>query len=199
MKPSSLFAAALAMAAGGAFVPPAAAETEDLARIRAATEKYRDVAAALADGFIRDPADHCVTAAGEGLPAELGAMGVHYIHPGRLGVTATAPRVDGTGTHTDFAAPAILIYEPQADGSMELVAVENLVWLAAWEAGGRAGPPAFRGRPWDRMVDDPATPADEAHGFMPHYDQHIWLYRANPAGELEPFNPAVTCEHHAMR
>lgn len=198
MKPSILFAA-LVMTAGGAAVPPAAAETEDLALIRAATEKYRDINIALADGFIRDPADHCVTAAGEGLPASLGAMGVHYIHPGRLGITAAAPRVDGTGTSTDFAAPAILIYEPQADGSMELVAVENLVWLAAWEAGGRTAPPVFRGRPWDRMVDDPATAADEAHGFMPHYDQHIWLYRANPAVELEPFNSAVTCEHHAAR
>ncbi|MGP1674052.1 MAG: hypothetical protein ACTS8Z_02415, partial [Candidatus Limnocylindrales bacterium] len=36
----------------------------------------------------------------------------------------------------DFGNPAILIYEPQADGGMELVAVENLVFVAAWEAAG---------------------------------------------------------------
>jgi len=41
-----------------------------------------------------------------------------------LGITAPPnPRVDGSGTHTDFLRPAILIYEPQSDGSLELVAV----------------------------------------------------------------------------
>ena len=46
------------------------------------------------------------------------------------------------------------------------------------------------------MADDPGTPGDEAHGFAPHYDQHVWLFRENPMGELMPFNPNVTCEHH---
>jgi hypothetical protein len=32
---------------------------------------------------------------------------------------------------------------------------------------------------------------------MPHYDQHVWLWRDNPAGELEPFNANVTCPDHA--
>ena len=45
------------------------------------------------------------------------------------------------------------------------------------------------------MADDPSTPGDEAHGFMPHYDQHVWLFRENPMGVLMPFNPNVTCEH----
>jgi hypothetical protein len=46
------------------------------------------------------------------------------------------------------------------------------------------------------MMDDASTAGDEAHGFMPHYDQHVWLFRENPSGNLMPFNPAVTCEHH---
>jgi len=55
-------------------------------------------------------------------------MGVHYLRPDLLGVTAPpSPRVNGVGTHTDFRTPSILIYEPQADGSLELVAVENRV------------------------------------------------------------------------
>jgi hypothetical protein len=37
------------------------------------------------------------------------------------------------------------------------VAIENLVFIEAWEAAGNAAPPTFRGAPYDRMVDDPAT------------------------------------------
>ncbi|MBB3190608.1 hypothetical protein [Halomonas cerina] len=51
------------------------------------------------------------------------------------------------------------------------------------------------GRTWDYMVDDPTTPTEEAHHFETHYDQHLWL-RDNPNGNLEPFNPTVTCQHH---
>ena len=107
-----------------------------------------------------------------------------------------SPRVDGTGTYTDFNAPAILIYEPQADGSMQLVAVENLVFKASWAAAGNTSPPTFHGVAYDDMQDDPATAADEAHGFEPHYDRHVWIYRENPNGVFAPFNPTVSCQHH---
>ena len=166
----------------------------DLDEMRANTEKYKDIDVALADGYIT-PDNHCVSAEGEGLPPELGAMGIHYIHPAMLKITGTEPRVDGMSTYTDWEQPSILIYEPQADGSMELVAVENLVFEAAWESAGMGDAPVLNGRIWDHMADDPSTPGDEAHGFMPHYDQHVWLFRDNPMGVLMPFNPNVTCEH----
>jgi hypothetical protein len=172
-------------------------EASEVAAVRAAAEKYQDVKVALADGYIADPENHCVTAELSGFPAEDGAMGIHYFNPELLKVTATAPRVNGESTYTDWSKPAILIYEPQADGSLELVSVENLVFLKSWEAAGNADPPQFAGRVWDYMADDPATPGDEAHGFAPHYDQHVWAFRENPKGNLEPFNAAVTCEHHA--
>ncbi|MDW7745057.1 hypothetical protein [Halomonas sp.] len=119
-------------------------------------------------------------------------MGIHYLRPDLLGLTVTAPRVDGTGTHTDFMNPAILLYEPQANGSLVLVGVENLVFRKAWEAAGHGAPPTLAGRSWDYMVDDPDTPTEEAHHFEPHYDQHVW-FRDNANGNLEPFNPAVAC------
>ena len=50
-------------------------------------------------------------------------------------------------------------------------------------------------KPFDRMEDDPATPADEAHMFEPHYDLHVWLYRDNPNGLFAQFNPKVSCAH----
>jgi hypothetical protein len=178
-------------------MPAAAGEPEDtLAAIRAGSERFRDVDVALAEGYIRDPANHCFGAEMMGMPPEWGVMGIHYFRPDLLGVTATEPRVDGNGLHLDFENPSILIYEPQADGSLELVAVENLVFIEAWEAAGNGGPPTLLGRTWDTMADDPATEVDEAHGFAPHYDQHVWVFRDNPSGVLEPFNPAATCEHH---
>ena len=169
---------------------------EDISAIQDATARFADVNVALAEGYIPDPSGHCVDAAAEGLPAEWGGMGIHYIRPDLLGITAAEPRVDGNGLNTDFETPSILLYEPQADGSLVLVGVENLVFEAGWTAAGNTEPPSFEGRTWDHMSDDPATPGDEAHGFMPHYDQHIW-FRENPAGNLMPFNPNVTCEHHA--
>lgn len=177
------------------FFPIALSAAEvDLDELRNVVAKYKDVKVALADGYIT-PDNHCVSAGAEGLPPELGAMGIHYIHPGQLQVTATEPRVDGKGTHTDWMKPSILIYEPQADGTLELVAVENLVFEAAWTASGNTEELVLNGRAWDQMADDPATTGDEAHGFTPHFDQHVWLFRENPAGTLMPFNPAVTCDH----
>lgn len=167
-----------------------------LEAVRAATEKYLDVQVALAEGYIPDPMNLCVTSAMEGQPAQLGAMGIHYFRPDLVGITATTPRVDGTGTHTDFLTPAVLIYEPAADGSLELVAVENLVFQKAWKEAGNTAPPAFHGQEYYGMVDNPVTEVDEAHGFEPHYELHFWLYRENPAGPFMPFNTRATCVNH---
>lgn len=173
-------------------------ETAEIARLAAMAEKYEDVNVALAEGYVPDPSGMCIDAAAEGQDPELGGMGIHYFRPDLLGLTATEPRVDGTGTHTDFDEPGILIYEPQPDGSLELVATENLVWVEAWEAAGNTAPPSFLGQEYVHMIDDPATEADEAHGFEPHYELHAWIVRENPGGTFTPFNPAVTCEHHTM-
>lgn len=164
--------------------------------VKKATERFQDVNVALAEGYVPDPNNHCVTAAAEGLPPELGGMGIHYLHPGLLALTATEPRVDGTGTHTDFQKPAILMYEPQADGSLMLVGVENLVFKKAWETNGNTEPPVFAGRKWDLMEDDPNTEADEAHGFAPHYDQHVYFRGEDLTAAVQPFHASVTCEHH---
>ena len=168
----------------------------DLATVRAATERFRDVNVALAEGYIRDPMNVCDTAPMMGRPAALGAMGVHYFRPDLLGISAPPnPRVSGSGTHTDFNKPAILIYEPQADGSLALVAVENLVFIKAWEAAGNKELPTYQGQSFNKMADDSATAVDEAHMFEPHYDLHVWLYRDNTNGMFAQFNPNVSCAH----
>ena len=194
---AALFGVVATASAAPAAHSAAGAGEPSLEEVRALTERFQDVNVALAEGYIRDPMNLCDTAEMLGRPATLGAMGVHYFRPDLLGITAPPnPRVDGNGTHTDFRRPAILIYEPQADGSLQLVAVENLVFISSWQAAGNAGPPTFQGVAYDRMVDDPATESDEAHMFAPHYDRHVWIYRPNPNGVYAMFNPAVDCRHH---
>jgi hypothetical protein len=187
----------LALCAVPAAAPAQVNAQADIAAMRAATARFRDVRVALAEGYVADPGNGCHDSAGMGGDPALGGMGIHYFRPAQLGITAPPnPRVSGTGTHTDWSNPSILIYEPQADGSLELVAVENLVFQAGWTAAGHRAPPTISGRPWDRMQDDPATPVDEAHGFEPHFDQHVWIWRDNPRGMFEQFNPNVSCRHH---
>jgi hypothetical protein len=192
---TGILAAGQAAGPGG---PSSPAKGEpSLDEVRRATERFRDVKAALGEGYIRDPFDLCETAEMMGRPATLGAMGIHYFRPDLLGVTAPpSPRVNGNGTHIDFRRPSILIYEPQPGGALELVAVENLVFAESWRAAGHASPPTFHGVAYDSMIDDPATAVDEAHMFAPHFDRHVWIYRENANGVFAQFNPAVTCAHH---
>lgn len=168
-----------------------------LEEIRAATEKYQDPEIALADGYLRDPMNLCANAGDDDLPPQLGAMGVHFFRPDLLGITATEPRVNGNGTHTDFLQPSVLVYYPDQTGALKLGAVENLVWEEAWKAAGNESPPEFHGYQYWHRIDNPLTTyADEAHLFEPHYELHVWLYEENPAGVFAQFNPHVSCDHH---
>ena len=192
---TAVLAAVISISAPASLVP---IKEPSLAEVRQSTERFQDVKIALAEGYVRDPMNLCDQADMMGRPASLGAMGIHFFRPDLLGITAPPnPRVDGTGTHTDFRKPAILIYEPQADGSLKLVAVENLVFQKAWHEAGNKRLPSFHGVDYDTMQDDPATKIDEAHMFEPHYDRHVWLYRPNPNGVFAQFNPKVSCQAHA--
>ncbi|HET9639224.1 MAG TPA: hypothetical protein VFP12_08465 [Allosphingosinicella sp.] len=186
----TIIAAALAAAA------PAPGEPT-LDEVRAATARFQNFEVALAEGYVRDPTDMCDVASMMGRPAALGGMGIHFFRPDLLGISAPPnPRVAGNGTHMDFRKPAILIYEPREDGSLELVAVENLVFKKAWHEAGNKGLPTFHGVEYDSMSDDKATSIDEAHNFEPHYDRHVWLYRRNANGMFAQYNPTVTCRFH---
>ena len=197
----SIVVCVIGMAMGLAMpVSPALAGAPDVAaeieKVRMANQRFTDVKVALAEGYVPAPPGNCVSAADEGLPPEWGGMGIHYVNPAMLKLAAGGGRVDGGSTHTDFMKPAILLYEPRADGSLVLVGVENLVFLNAWHAAGNSAPPMFAGRVWDTMADNSGTPGDEAHGFEPHHDQHVYFATmANPADQLNPFSPSVTCEH----
>ncbi|REJ05258.1 hypothetical protein DY023_10395 [Microbacterium bovistercoris] len=108
-------------------------------------------------------------------PEGMGAMGEHYVEPGDVG--------DGM---IDALHPEALIYEPQDDGSRELVGVEYLVFQEAWNTEHNQVPMLF-GQKF--MAFDETNP----YGLPPFYALHAWLWRANPHGVFAMHNPAVTC------
>ena len=148
-------------------------------------EPYKNVSYARSHGYVQGSA--C-----EAHPT-LGTMGFHYVSPQLLGFTAPVNgRVNGTGTYTGVNPPPILLYIPDGQGGLRLAGIVLLVFAAAWDAT-NSHPPKYRGREFNYMADNPSTPADEAHGFMPHYDLHIWLFDHNPSGLYAQWNPALSC------
>ncbi len=99
----------------------------------------------------------------------LGAMGIHYLKP------ALAMDLD-----LDPLAPELLLYVPSGTG-LRLVAVEYFVADV-----GQPHPSLF-GRAFDGPM--PGHTPD-----MPvHYDLHVWLWQANPAGIFAQWNPSLHC------
>lgn len=183
VPPFAVFLLASCMGADGATPEPT------LDEVLAATEKYRDVEVALADGYVRDWLDACETPYHMGITESLGTMGIHFLRLDLLGIDDQGTRLDVTRTHTDFREPAALVYEPQADGGLELVALENLVSAEAWEAAGNRGAPEFAGVPYEFRPTDPSMMT------AAQYDRHVWI-RENPNGVFAQYNPNVSCEHH---
>jgi hypothetical protein len=146
---------------------------KQLALAKAATAKYRNVQRAEADGY-RAPAGPdgkpvCVAS-----PA--GGMGIHY---------ENAALMANNALHVQ--RPEMLVYAPQADGSLKLVALEYFkADNDQSEATREDLPRAFR-----RAFDGPHE--GHAPGMPVHYDLHVWLYQANRSGTFVAFNPAVSC------
>lgn len=133
------------------------------AAIRQATAHYQRLEVALADGYAR--ASECVP-----------GMGFHYLSAGLL---------DGA---VDPTRPELLVYEPQRNGRLRLVAVEFMVPAAAWDPF-NSGPPMLG----SREFDDHRPPGSGGPPF-PHYQLHAWVWKDNPAGIYTPFNPNSSCE-----
>jgi hypothetical protein len=94
----------------------------------------------------------------------VGGMGLHYLNAGLLDATVEA------------AAPEALVYEMRDNGKLKLVGLEYLV-------------------PEDLV--DPDNPPElfghqfHPHGVLPFWILHVWIWRPNPSGMFNDFNPAV--------
>lgn len=180
-----LAAASIVVAPAATAEVPRTQPDQALQQLARQLAPFQSVAYARSQGYIQ--ASGC-----ESHPT-LGTMGHHYVNPRLLGLTAPVNgRINGTGTYTGVEPPAILLYVPDGQGGLTLVGIEMLVFAAAWDAANNH-PPMYRGRTYNYMVDNPNTARDEAHGFMPHYDLHIWLFENNPSGLYSQWNPALSC------
>ena len=147
----------------------------ELEKVRAALEKYRDPVVAVHDGYFSTLG--CIefprAAASGHVPYPPGGMGIHFLNPALIGPVPDPQR------------PQILIYEPAGD-RLRLVAAEWFVPLAT----GIKERPSIFGQPLD-------GPMEGHHPLLPtglhHYDLHVWLFKANPAGLFSPTNPSVQC------
>ena len=76
--------------------------------------------------------------------------------------------------------------EPLANGRQRLVALEYVVFQADWDPH-HASPPELFGEEFELV------PAGNRYGLPPFYELHAWLWKHNPAGMFEDWNPRVSC------
>lgn len=121
--------------------------------LKSSTRDFRNVEEALAAGYVE--ASPCIEVPG------VGAMGFHY---------ANFPLIDGV---TDPTMPEVLVYMPDKDGELELLAVEFISTAAT--------APVIGGVQF------------EPGPFPDVFSLHAWVWEDNPAGTFVGFNPAVSC------
>jgi hypothetical protein len=80
----------------------------------------------------------------------------------------------------DALNPEVVLYAPDKNGKMKLVAVEYIVVNTGQTA------PTFDGQAFDVGGAPPL-------GSTPHWTLHVWLGETNPSGLFAPFNPNVDC------
>jgi hypothetical protein len=103
----------------------------------------------------------------------LGAMGYHYGNPRLINDSTIA-----------LLEPELLMYEPGPSGHMQLVGMEYIVPIDDWQGDSA---PTLLGQTF------------HPHSELPIYKLHIWLWRDNPRGIFEDWNPKVSCKHASQK
>lgn len=137
--------------------------------VRAATARFYDVRAADAEGYKLQFG--CVSG------SDSGAMGLHYVNSTLV----------NSGV-IDAAHPQIIIYEPNADGSLRLIGADFLVIADAWNAS-HSGPPELMGQLF-HLFDAP-----NRFGLPAFYTLHVWAWKQNPNGAFVNWHPNVSCQN----
>jgi hypothetical protein len=131
--------------------------------VREANARFADVAVATKEGYAPIPCTSGI---------EGGAMGIHYVNGDLINDEAI-----------DIARPEAVMYEPQPDGSLELIAVEYITPKGPAELGGHLF--SF-------------TNAPNRYGLPAFYELHVWAWRQNPTGAFADMNPDVSCDAAPM-
>ena len=135
----------------------------DLATLRRVTAPFHEFAAAKNAGWVAKITGCMTDLAGAG------GMGFHY---GNTTLIDGSVRVD---------EPELLLYEPEQNGRLRLVAVEYIVPYAFHSRD--ADPPVLFGEQFQR------NDAFQLWGL------HAWVWKANPSGMFANWNPAVNCDN----
>jgi len=102
-------------------------------------------------------------------PGGAGGMGFHYGNVGLINGTASVDK------------PQLLLYEPEQNGRLRLVAVEYIIPYSFVPRS--ADPPVLFNQKF-AQVD-----AFQLWGL------HAWVWKENPSGIFAPWNPTVNCAH----
>jgi hypothetical protein len=135
--------------------------------VRAATERFQDVHVAQAEGYALQFG--CVTGPDEG------AMGLHFVN----GALVNSGVIDAT-------RPQIVIYEPTANGDLQLIGADYLVLADTWNKT-HSGPPELMGQLF-HLFDSP-----NRFGLPAFYTLHVWAWKENPKGAFVNWHPDVSC------
>ena len=141
--------------------------------VREATERFRDVSAAEADGYAL--MFGCVSG------PDWGAMGLHFVNGSLIGDDVLDP-----------TRPEIAIYEPTSDGRLRLIGADFLVFADVWHAKHTATPQIM-----GQLMHLFESP--NRFGLPPFYTLHVWAWKDNPAGTFSNWHSTVSCDAFAQR
>ena len=135
----------------------------ELATLRRVTAPFHDFANATAAGW-STKITSCMTD-----PGGAGGMGFHY---------GNTDLIDGTAT---VDKPQLLLYEPEKNGRLRLVAVEYIIPYAFH--GREEAPPVLFGRQFKQ------------NDVFQLWGLHAWVWKHNPSGMFADWNPKVNCDN----
>ncbi len=138
--------------------------------VRDSTERFKDVSAAIAEGYALQFG--CVTG------SDSGAMGMHYINAALV----------NSGV-IDATRPQIVIYEPTPSGGLRLIGADYLVLADAWNAT-HTSAPELMGQLFHYWE------APNRFGLPPFYTLHVWAWKENPNGAFVNWHPNVSCKSY---
>jgi len=163
---------------GGSGKDPFNTGDSPLDKVRYSTAHYFDLDEALEDGFGLLTDAEGIACIESDDPATTGTMGIHYVNGDRV-----------ADSKIQLRKPELLIYEPQSDGDMELIAVEYVVFRSAWRQEHPHGRPELFGRKFALVK------AGNRYGIPAFFELHVWAWRHNETGTFHDYNPDVSCEY----
>ncbi len=147
--------------------------TAERVAAKQATAGFQQLAKAKAAGYTLELKTTAANGAKSCIADTAGGMGIHMVNTKLLDSTIS------------LRSPEALVYEPRG-GKLHLVALEYVVDRKAWHAAGNTKPPKLFGRTFALTTANP-------FGLEPFYALHAWVWKKNPSGWLQPWNPKVSC------